>query len=213
MEDKSPENIPTKTIGLTRDDIIEILKNETFYNTLHQFIEHNQKTQFWKTVSFVMMAFLGIGGFFLAWQSNLDANQVEATRLHDERMRGQIDRKIKNKIAWMREADQAMIELRKTREFIVLNCKYHHPFSLYDQTLLRSRARFDLNKAFTGIDFVFNEQVHDQFHKYIEFDENIPDVCAPNTPNDAVYLKASHNLISLMGKSIQQDEENLEKFR
>lgn len=213
MEDQNSEVERRHPPGLSRDDIITILKHDAFFNILHQFIQHGRSTQFWKSISFVIMAFLGIGGFYLAWMATLETNKIESHRMYDERQAALIEQKITNKINWMRKTDQAMIDLRKTHEYIVLHCKYDTPLSKYQQALLRSNAQFELNKSFTGIEFIFDENIHQKFHGFINFDRTIPDVCAPNAPTDDTYLQYAHELINLMGQSIQKDKNALDELQ
>ncbi len=64
MENQDKNINPKLLNNLTKNDIIEILEHKSFVKTIDQFLEHNKKTQFWKTVSFIVMAFLGIFGFY-----------------------------------------------------------------------------------------------------------------------------------------------------
>lgn len=211
MEEKNKDSGRNLSSGLSKNDIISILEHDSFLRTVNQFLQHSKKTQYWKTISFIVMAILGIFGFYLAWASNFEASKIETIRLRNERETARLDHIIQTKISWMRNVDESVTDLRKTRQNIILRCKYDKPLSLYEQQLLRSNARFDVNKAFTGVEYIFDQQVHQKLHDFLSFDESIKDVCASDAPTDAEYIDHLHQFTNLMGASILQDAKDYEK--
>jgi predicted RND superfamily exporter protein len=109
----------------------------------------------------------------------------------------------------MRRADLAVMDMRKTREMIVIGCKYHVHRNKYEEELRRFIVRDNVVRAFDGVDYVFNNRVRQKVRQLITFDENIDDVCSHSSPSDLTWLNYASIIKELMGKSILLDENKL----
>lgn len=199
---------------LTKHDILDILKHDAVAQTLEQFFKRNRWAQFFKTLSFVLMAALGVGGFYLAWDSNRQENYAAEIREQNQRQAADLEQKIKTKLEWMRQINKTILDMRQVRQFIIFRCIFnYHPLNQYEQQVLRYEAQTTVIKAYTGSRFIFNDAVENKTRELIHFDETIKDVCAKNAPSDEIWHQYQRSLDDLMGQSIKDDEDKLKKLR
>lgn len=107
---------------------------------------------------------------------------------------------------WMRRADLAVMNMRKTREMIVIHCQYHLPRNIYQEKIDRINAQYEIIKTFVGINFIFDNQVLDKIHQLMQFDKSINDVCDQSAPSDDAWYKYAVEIDNLMGNSITNDK-------
>lgn len=127
-----------------------------------------------------------------------------------EREATHINQVINNKISVMRKSSDAIMDLRLTREHIILKCKTNQPLTFHEQQQLRLNARDKVAREFTGTRFLFGEKLQEKSIELVVFDEGVIDVCSPNNPKQDKWHQYHTDIINLMGKSIQADEKKLE---
>ena len=169
----------------------------------------------------LMMLAIGLLAYFVTWYLSFRQRMVETAHAtqyyqtlevaHRDRQADNLHEKIKTKMAWLAQANQAMMDMRKTRYLIELKCKYHQSVMPYEQEVARFTARDEVARAFTGSRFVFNDNVQAIALKLTHLDEENKDVCANGAPSDVAYQELQRQIVTLMGESIQIDQEALKK--
>lgn len=156
-----------------------------------------------------LFRYLQLGMAFIAAMVALAGYFLSAHASYQQREDESIRETINRKIEWVQKIDSAVTNMRYTRYVVVLQCKFHRPLRLYDQSLRRFDALNKVVTATAGVSYIFNEKVKDNIVELNHFDESVKDVCAPGAPDDQEWYKRAYEINKLMGESIQQDKEKL----
>ncbi len=193
----------------SKSDIISLLEHEIFEDVVNKFAREQTWVKLLKIFVYFLTAVFAIAGFYLAWQSNMENNKAAEIRAEQESRNLQLTEQIKYKITFWREITDAIIQMRKTREYIVLRCQFGMPYTAYEQNRLRFEASYNTVKVITGTNRIFNQEVYEKLRQLVEFDKSVADVCAANAPSDEKWENYLHQIDSLIGKSIEEDQVKL----
>lgn len=195
---------------ITKDEINTIVNSETLQKAIKDSHDAWEKTKFkWQIFVALVMALSAALGYYLKWDSDrkdLIEQQIQAA---NERKAEQIQAEINLKMEWMRRADEAIMNMRKTRELIVIGCDYNLPRNRMAEDISRFNARYNVANTFTGIRFIFNNDVENKSQQLVKFDENVKDVCSKSAPEDNIWREYVIQINNLMEKSVQDEQNKL----
>lgn len=195
------------------DEIIGLIKHDEVDALIQRFLTHTKKIHRTKVIInsiVILLGFLiGIGAFYLAYQESADETVIAIKKAYAQEKSLNIQENIRRKIAWMKKIDASIINMRKVRYHIILQCRNNQPISAYQQELQRFNSRVVVANAFTGSKFVFNDTLGQKGIEITTFDESVKDVCAANAPHDIKWREYLHEIDNIMGQSIRQDQEML----
>ena len=196
-----------------KDEILGVIKHDEVDALIQRFLTHAKKIHRTKVIVnslVILLGFLiGIGAFYLAYQSSADETLIATKKAYDQEKSLNIQANIRRKIAWMKKIDASIINMRKVRYHIILQCEHNQPISPYQQELLRFNARVVVANAFAGSQFVFNDALVQRGYELTAFDESVKDVCAINSPKDIKWREYSTAINNIMGQSIRTDQGTL----
>lgn len=197
---------------ITKDEINTIVNSEALQKAIKDSHDAWEKTKFkWQIFVALVMALSAALGYYLKWDSDrkdLIEQQIQAA---NERKAKELQAIIYQKIETMKIADNALMNARELQEKLIMNCQYDRSLGNYKEKLQRLQARYEIIKAFTGINFIFNLDVLNRVRDLVAFDNQINNVCAlPQI--DKIWYQYSMNIDEAMGSSINIDKANLEKL-
>lgn len=199
--------------SLTKEEIIEILNSEAVASLKKPLVGALNRLgagmPLWihlaKGFGFTLLLSAGLIGYYIQWNAEIKQRQAETTARAVEQLQKTIDRKIE----WQIKLNNAMVSLKETRAFIVLDCQNKHNLSNYEQQKLRLTARFKGIKAFIGSDNIFDQTVLNKLRDFINFDGNVTDVCSQDAPSELAWRQYLIDINNLTGESIKKDEDKL----
>lgn len=194
MDEKKPSALS--------DEVIKIVRNEDFQKTADKFARKND----------TLFKILKGCGFTIALLSGLIGYLLKANSEADDRRAESIIRVIEEKKEWAKRVTEAIIDLRKTRNMIRLDCKYGRKPTIFEQSKMREEARFKLIMATAGVQEIFDNDIRTGLLELIEFDDSILDVCEKNAPSGKHWRQFQLKVGELMKESLTKNREELTKL-
>lgn len=202
--DRSPEKSSLK------DEIIGLIKHDEVDALFKRYLRHVKKVHRMKLIInsiVILLGFLiGIGAFYEAYQASVEQTEIATKTELDRDLSTDLQAKIDRKMRWMQKINGAVINMRKVRYHITLQCKYNKPISAYEQKVKRFNARYKLVLLATGNQFIFNKNLNMKIHQLVAFDESVKNVCLKNAPKDNQWQKYSIEINNIMGDSIKKEQ-------
>lgn len=193
-----------------KNTILGVLKSDELDQIVDRFIEKESHVQIFKTILYVVTILIAAAGFFSSWYATYESNKFQAQMAFNEQQAKHVRDEIQGKIMWMNRGIDAIMDMRTTRELIVINCRYHIPFTPQNQAKLRVLAEYKVIRAFSNSKPIFkSEELISAVRALNKFEESVPDVCAKNAPKDQAWLDHLRKITKIMEKSIAIDEKKL----
>lgn len=183
-------------------EIKKVIRDEQFQTTVGKFVrKSNTRFEVLKGIGFTVAIASGLFGYLLA--ANSEADDRRAQMIHGI---------INEKKEWIQRVNNGLLEIRKVRHLIKYDCDHNRAIPSYEQGKLRFLARYDFVKSFSGTREIFGEEVAKICRELTAFDENVPDVCAKNAPDDEAWRDYLRKINEIMHKSILEDRIRLEQL-
>lgn len=196
-----------------KDEIIGLIRHgevNAFIQRLQADAKKAHRTKIIINSLVIFLGFsIGIGAFYLAYQASANQTLVAIQRAYDQEKSLNIQADIRRKIEWLKKIDAAIINLRKLRYRIILQCKYNKPISAYQQALLRENARWVVANTLSGSKFVFNDALEQKVSELNAFDESVKNLCGKNAPKDIKWREYLIAIDNIMGQTIRKDQDRL----
>lgn len=208
---KNPEqeergNNHTSSRSLSKGDILEI-KNE-IVGALEKSKKRPGILDLFKGIGFTLVFTAGLLGYYIQWHADIKQRESDAK----SRAAVQIQKTIDQKIAWMEKINIVAANLKGNIERIQLGCKNGKPLSIEGQSSSKLEERIKVLNVVSASEYIFNREVGNVLRKYLVFDAETKDVCAPNIDGEMEWRKILIKANELMGQSIKYDQKELIKL-
>ncbi len=194
--------------GMSKDDLHEVVSKALDHENVakivgivDKYIDQSRSKKRRKNVINAIYVVAALLGFYLAWDATM--NQLAANRINED---------IKIQKAEIKKITAAMINVRKVRAQIMLNCKHGRPDSAFEQDKMRFLAKYRLIETGVGMQFDFTPDIERKIDEFIKFDESVKNVCAVNSPSSLIWRQYTHEIGQLMGKAIQENKKKLSRI-
>lgn len=175
-------------------EVGKILRDREFKNTIKMLQPNPTKFRIIKGFGFMLVLASGLFGYFL--KANSEAEDRRASALTQV---------INEKKDWLRRINNAILELRKIRADIILNCKNKDPQAQYKTRL---DARYELIRSYAGIAEIFGIEIANTLDELVRFDDSIKNICSPEAPGDDAWLAFAKKANQQMRESLKRDRED-----